>query len=106
MVSRVLTDGYKSIGRLEMELENFTLLSGVNSAGKSSVIQAVLYVLQMEKQYGRFPAGRNSDFGKFVDIRNNIKGNKEIQFELDIQEGAPGQLPLVSICMWKGDSIR
>ncbi len=66
MVSRVLTDGYKSIGRLEMELENFTLLSGVNSAGKSSVIQAVLYVLQMEKQYGRFPAGRNSDFGKFI----------------------------------------
>ncbi len=90
MVSRVLIDGYKSIGRLEMELENFTLLSGVNSAGKSSVIQAVLYVLQMEKQYGRFPAGRNSDFGKFVDIRNNIKGNKEIQFELDIQEGGTG----------------
>ena len=42
MLSRILVDGYKSIDRSELELSNFTLLAGVNSAGKSSVIQAVM----------------------------------------------------------------
>ena len=51
MLSRILVDGYKSIDRSELELSNFTLLAGVNSAGKSSVIQAVMYVTQAHYQY-------------------------------------------------------
>ena len=38
MVSRILVDGFKSIDRAELDLGMFTLLSGVNSAGKSSII--------------------------------------------------------------------
>ena len=53
MLSRILVDGYKSIDRSELELSNFTLLAGVNSAGKSSVIQAVLYVIQVQNKYRR-----------------------------------------------------
>ncbi len=82
MLSRILVDGYKSIDRSELELSNFTLLAGVNSAGKSSVIQAVMYVTQAHHQYGR---QRKPDIGRFMDIRNSIKGNREIYFELDLR---------------------
>ena len=51
MLSRILVDGYKSIDRSEIALSNFTLLAGINSAGKSSVIQAVLYVIQLKNNY-------------------------------------------------------
>lgn len=43
MLSRVRISGYKSINDVSLNLNNFTLLSGVNSAGKSSVIQGILY---------------------------------------------------------------
>ena len=79
MLSRILVDGYKSIDRSELELSNFTLLAGVNSAGKSSVIQAVLYVIQVQNKYGQ---QSKPDIGRFMDIRNSIKGNREIYFEL------------------------
>ncbi len=87
MVSRILVDGFKSIDRAELELGMFTLLSGVNSAGKSSIIQAFLYMIQMQKQHTQ----RETDseyvvLGKFADIRNHIKGNKEILFEMDVKE--------------------
>lgn len=87
MLSRILIDGYKSIDREELELRNFTLLSGVNSAGKSSVIQALLYMIQFQRQ----AADDNKetwflDLAKFVDIRNNIQGKREIFFELDNAE--------------------
>ena len=86
MLSRVLVDGYKSIDRVELILKNFTLLSGVNSAGKSSVIQTILYMIQLEKRNGRFPVETSFDLGKFVDVRNNIRGSKQIRFELDLRE--------------------
>lgn len=45
MVKEIFVDGYKSINQESVELKPFTLFSGVNSAGKSSVIQAINYVL-------------------------------------------------------------
>lgn len=80
MLSRILVDGYKSIDRSEIALSNFTLLAGINSAGKSSVIQAMLYVIQLKNNYG---LQSKVDIGRFMDIRNSIKGNREIYFELD-----------------------
>lgn len=88
MLSRVMIDGYKSIDRLELELQNFTLLSGVNSAGKTSVIQAILYMMQTQKNYGKYNSTEEyADMGRFVDVRNSVKGNREILFELDTKIG-------------------
>lgn len=50
MLSRILVEGYKSVDRIEMELGEFTLLSGVNSSGKSTIIQALLYIVQEQKR--------------------------------------------------------
>ena len=88
MVSRILVDGFKSIDRAELDLGMFTLLSGVNSAGKSSIIQAFLYMVQMQKQHTQKET--DSEYvvlGKFADIRNHVKGNKEILFEMDVKKG-------------------
>ena len=89
MLSRILIDGYKSIDRMELELNNFTLLSGVNSAGKSSVIQAVLYMTHMMEKPGQYTMKYHYELGKFIDIRNTVKGNKEICIELDTREKGP-----------------
>ncbi len=88
MVSRILADGYKSIDRIELELKEFTLLSGINSAGKSSIIQALLYVLQRQERENHSERGcEYVDLGRFPDIKNSIKGNRKILFEIDMKEG-------------------
>lgn len=89
MVSRILVDGYKSIDRIELELKEFTLLSGINSAGKSSFIQALLYVVQRQKREENGERGcEYVDLGRFPDIKNTVKGNRTILFETDVRDGA------------------
>lgn len=88
MVSRILADGYKCIDRVELELKEFTLLSGVNSAGKSSLIQAILYVIQRQKREENSERGfEYVDLGRFPDIKNSIKGSRKILFEMDTKNG-------------------
>ena len=104
MVSRILVDGFKSIDRAELDLGMFTLLSGVNSAGKSSIIQAFLYMVQMQKQHTQ----RETDseyvvLGKFADIRNHVKGNKEILFEMDVKKGTTTSASVMRLV--SGDSF-
>ena len=87
MLSKIRIDGYKSIDELDLELKDFTLLSGINSAGKSSVIQVILYMMHQQKYFGESLFGADyGDLGKFTDIRNSIKGNKEIHFTLETEE--------------------
>ena len=53
MLKEIFVDGYKSIDQESVELKPFTLFSGINSAGKSSMIQAINYVLDLQsKQSG------------------------------------------------------
>ena len=83
MLKEILVDGYKSINRESVELKPFTLFSGVNSAGKSSVIQAINYVLDMQRKRSTIQDdGGEAEIGRFLDVRNNIKGNKEIIFTM------------------------
>lgn len=88
MVSKILADGYKCIDRIELGLKEFTLLSGINSAGKSSIIQALLYVVQRQKREENSERGcEYVDLGRFPDIKNSIKGNRKILFEIDMKNG-------------------
>lgn len=87
MLSRLLIDGYKSINREEFELQNFTLLAGINSAGKSSVLQALLYTIQMQAERGEGEKKRPYvDLGRLADVKNSVKGNREILFQMDACE--------------------
>lgn len=82
MLKEVFVDGYKSIDQAKVELRQFTLFSGVNSAGKSSMIQAINYLLDLQRQFAGQQRDRYGVIGRFVDARNSVKGNKEIIFEL------------------------
>ena len=105
MISRIAIDGYKSIDKEELELDNFTLLAGINSAGKSSVIQAVLYMLHMQKKCGNEKVDAGFDIGRFTDIRNSIKGNREITFELSAKAEEMTEVSTVSITQQNGMMI-
>ncbi|MCI9442451.1 MAG: DUF3696 domain-containing protein [Ruminococcus sp.] len=106
MVSRILVDGYKSIDRIELELKGFTLLSGINSAGKSSVIQALLYMIQRLKLRDNGERGcEYVDLGRFPDIKNNVKGNKKILFEIDTKDGAVTSKSGVTVTIGEGFSL-
>lgn len=46
MLNRIRIQGFKCFQEADIEFSNFTLLAGKNSAGKSTVIQAVLALYQ------------------------------------------------------------
>ncbi len=99
MLKEILVDGYKSIDRESVELRDFTLFSGINSAGKSSVIQAIIYMLDLQKQY----LGEKSEdvygvIGKFTDARNSVKGNKEIVFNLTEKYPQSEEYSIQAVC--------
>ena len=80
------------IDRAELELRNFTLLSGVNSSGKTSIIQAILFVVQMLKRREDIAEEPYVDMGRLEDLKNNIKGNSEILFEVEKTENEAADL--------------
>ena len=78
--SKVILENFKGIGeRQEFELRPITLLFGPNSAGKSSVIQALHYLRQalLHKDYD---ATRSEVGGQFVDF----DGYRNVLFQRDI----------------------
>ncbi len=52
MITRIELDGFKSFEKKNLDLRPFTLLTGLNSSGKSSVIQALLMVERATKGNG------------------------------------------------------
>lgn len=87
MLKEIFVDGYKSIDQESVELKPFTLFSGINSAGKSSMIQAINYVLDLQSKQSDLQDDRgDAEIGRFVDVRNNIKGNREIVFKMQEED--------------------
>lgn len=46
MITRIKAENFKCLKRLDVPLKGLTVLTGLNGAGKSSVIQAMLYIRQ------------------------------------------------------------
>lgn len=86
MLTKISIRDFKCFKFAELSLKNLTLLTGVNSSGKSSVIQAMLLLMQQKE------AGKNPLNGKFVhlgfiqDIKNWITNPKKIQIEVQTQK--------------------
>lgn len=85
MLTKITVDGYKSIDHQELELGKITLFSGINSAGKTSVIQAILSLWQTGKEKTAAMQEEFIRLGKFADVRNDIKAVKSFKFELEAQ---------------------
>jgi predicted ATPase len=83
MISNLKIKNFKSFNDVDINLNNFTLLTGMNSAGKSTIIQAILLAVQNVTEDGRFPLnGRLVSLGQFSDVRNFVKNAKEFNIEV------------------------
>lgn len=98
MINEVFVDGYKSIDQAKVELRQFTLFSGVNSAGKSSMIQAINYLLDLQRQSVNQRRDMYGVIGRFADARNSVKGNKEIIFQLTEEVANKGIIVFQVVC--------
>lgn len=77
MIKKLTIENFKSIRHLEMECSNINLLIGVNSSGKSSIIQGLLFVAQNIDE----SCGLNGAFisvGSFEENRCIYADKKEI----------------------------
>lgn len=99
MLKEIFVDGYKSIGQADVQLKHFTLFSGVNSAGKSSMIQSMNYLLNLQKQYlGEKSEDAYAVIGRFADARNSVKGNREMIFHLTEEAPNGEEFLLKAVC--------
>lgn len=88
MITKLKISNFKSHQNTELNLGALTLLSGVNSSGKSSVLQALLLLRQSYKK-GRLSAGLDlnnplCDIGKGLDALNQFSENEIISFDLEV----------------------
>lgn len=78
MIHRIRLNGFKSFGDTSIELRNLTLLTGLNSSGKSSVIQAI----EMAETF-RSTSGRTFLLSKHGNVKELINESYD-GFEVDI----------------------
>ncbi len=86
MLSEIKINNFKCFDHIELELGNLNLLLGMNSSGKSSLIQAILLILQQGLAIKRI---KKKEFlfntPPFQDIRNFITNAKEVEIETSIR---------------------
>lgn len=86
MVSRINIQGFKCFDTVELSFGNLTLLTGVNSAGKSSALQALLLLMQQEDKVRSPLNGKYVRLGLIQDIKNWITNPRQIRIDAEIDE--------------------
>lgn len=77
-INKVKVKNFKSLKDIKLELKNLTLITGVNSGGKSSFIHALLLLKQNEDRFYSTRGKKLTNInGKYVELGNK----KDILFE-------------------------
>lgn len=88
MITKLGIKGLKCFGDAEFDLKPLTLLSGLNSAGKSTFIQAILLVIQNITDKGVSPLnGHLVAMGDFNEAKNFVTNAKSINIFLENRDG-------------------
>lgn len=82
MIRKIDIKGFKSFDSVSLELNNFTLLAGRNSMGKTSVIQAIFAMLQGGNNPFR---GAYMNIGSVNELLNAIVRSDEIEFNMEYE---------------------
>lgn len=82
MLKRIRIEGLKCFHEAEVDFSNFTLLAGKNSAGKSTVIQAILALYQNSASS---LAGSYMNIGTVSEVKNRIAGSKKIVLKAEYE---------------------
>lgn len=67
MIQKIQINNFKSVQSLSMDCSNVNVLAGTNSSGKTSIIQAILFVAQNREN----PCGLNGDLIKLGTFEEN-----------------------------------
>lgn len=84
MIQKVIISGLKNIKHEEMTLKPLTLLTGLNSTGKSSVLQAILLVNKATTKNGQIYL--DHVLSSFPTLRNIYENAKEVSISLETNE--------------------
>lgn len=93
MIRKLKIHALKSIKDMTIDCKNLNLLVGINSSGKSSVIQSILLCKQ-NSSYGEGLNGQLISLGSFGEIRNFSSNDEDIVISLDDNEGKEFQLSI------------
>lgn len=96
MITNLLLQNFKSHKKTDLRFSNLTVLTGINSAGKSSVIQSLL-LLRQSYQKGRLKLGLDlnsplCDLGKGNDVLFRFADSNIITFCISTGEGETYEL--------------
>lgn len=83
MLDKLSISGFKAIDNIELDIRDLTVLVGMNSSGKSSVIQSILLAVQsLSFNNGSLLNGLLVSLGDFKEARNYLTNSKEIKINL------------------------
>lgn len=90
MIKSLEIADFKCVDHTALELSNLNLFTGPNSAGKSTMIQALLLLVQSVRESGNDTNVLNGEFvklGKAGDIRNIYTNQKAVKIQAEDSEG-------------------
>ena len=82
MLKKISIDGFKCFDHEEIPLNWLTLFAGRNSMGKSTVIQAILAMIQQSENPFM---GNYIKLGNISELKNKYVGSKKIKIALDYE---------------------
>ena len=83
MIKKLKIQGLKSIDEIILELKNLNLLVGVNSSGKSTIIQSLLIASQNISNDKYNFNGNLVSLGDYSEVRNFNTNAKNINIEIE-----------------------
>lgn len=88
MISEININNFKCFKDQHFSLSNFNLLTGTNSGGKSSLIQALLLISQNQTSKTCILNGSSIKLGEFGEIKNfDISQDNNIKLEIENDDG-------------------
>ncbi len=88
MLTKINVQSFKSLDQEELELKPLTILTGTNSSGKSSVIQAIMLTLKLSNAANRYSMEKITRYlNDFAAIRNKKTNAKVISIMLETDSG-------------------
>ena len=84
MIKNITISGFKSFKEESIELSNLTVLTGLNSSGKSTIIQALRMILMAEN--GGLPYIKG--FGGYNELKSKLSSiNDHIELGVKMKTG-------------------
>lgn len=96
MLSKLRIEGLKSIDKMDIKLSSMNLFTGINSVGKSTIIQSILLVIQNIGNKNISPLnGHLISLGEFREVRNFNTKAEIIEVYIEDNEDNEIQLSVV-----------